>query len=201
MVDQRPLWDDDELPPVQAFRRGVRLYRKLTQDGYVLIWNPMHPLARKDGWVLEHRMVWYDAHGNLKPSETVHHINNNRQDNRLENLEPWTGNHPSGMRKRDAIRLAYDVLAEAAPASCREYLVVASEEARHHFDWLTDEWLVTVAGCYGRSEQEDYAATHGRKYTAHAFRHVDGEIVEEATWEAAIGEGPKGLWRGVPIND
>jgi len=45
------------------------------------------PMARKDGYVLEHRMQVAKAIGRmLTTTEVVHHINHNPLDNRLENL-------------------------------------------------------------------------------------------------------------------
>jgi flagellar basal body rod protein FlgC len=68
-----------------------------TERGYVVIWNPKHPMARKTGYVLEHRLVMAEHLGrNLEPHEHVHHINGNRMDNRLENLElVHRKDHPS----------------------------------------------------------------------------------------------------------
>lgn len=54
--------------------------------GYVRIYKPEHPLADTKGCVKEHRMVWYDAHGEIPKGYDLHHKNFNKQDNRLENL-------------------------------------------------------------------------------------------------------------------
>ena len=55
-------------------------------DGYILINIPEHPKSFK-GWYYEHRLVFEaDLERILEEWETVHHINENKQDNRLNNL-------------------------------------------------------------------------------------------------------------------
>ncbi len=57
-------------------------------DGYLLVYCPEYPPAKKSGYVLEHRLVMANYLGRpLKPEEHVHHINGNKKDNRIENLE------------------------------------------------------------------------------------------------------------------
>lgn len=59
-----------------------------TNDGYIKIYLPEHSMARKDGFILEHRLIVSKSIGRgLLPSEVVHHKNELRADNRLENLE------------------------------------------------------------------------------------------------------------------
>ena len=49
---------------------------------------PDHPNSTKNNYVLEHRIVAENNLGRqLKNNEVVHHINNNKKDNRWENLE------------------------------------------------------------------------------------------------------------------
>lgn len=57
------------------------------KNGYMRQWNPQHPVAFKDGLVLVHRMVWYDNNGEIPKGMHIHHINGNKTDNRIENLE------------------------------------------------------------------------------------------------------------------
>jgi hypothetical protein len=61
--------------------------RKKDRLGYVLVFMPGHPQANCCGYIYEHRLVMEAHLGRaLLPSERVHHINEKRDDNRIENL-------------------------------------------------------------------------------------------------------------------
>lgn len=67
--------------------------RIIEADGYVMIHKPDHPFANNKGYVFEHRLVMEAAIGRyLQPTEVVHHENENRSDNRLENLRLFSNN-------------------------------------------------------------------------------------------------------------
>lgn len=66
----------------------TRYGRKLHSQGYVLVYDPSNPSSDRSGYVLEHRLVMERHLGRyLKSDEIVHHLNENKADNRLENLE------------------------------------------------------------------------------------------------------------------
>ena len=58
------------------------------KHGYIEEYCPNHPFADSKGYVLQHRLVMEKYIKRfLLPNEVVHHINENRGDNRIENLQ------------------------------------------------------------------------------------------------------------------
>jgi hypothetical protein len=81
--------------------------RRIDSNGYVVISDR----NGKKGGSLEHRSVMEDYLGRpLLSSESVHHKNGNRSDNRLENLELWSTSQPAGQRVVDKVRWAQEIL-------------------------------------------------------------------------------------------
>jgi len=78
--------------------------RTLNRQGYVTAWY----FGSK---VLEHRVVMGRQVGRkLLPTENVHHLNGNRSDNRIDNLELWVTSQPWGQRASDLVRYAHEII-------------------------------------------------------------------------------------------
>jgi len=76
-------------------RRDRKSSPKYSDGGYVYVYieknDPLRTMTRKDGWILEHRLVVARRLGRpLIKTEVVHHVNGIRHDNRESNLQLLT---------------------------------------------------------------------------------------------------------------
>lgn len=66
---------------------------KTVKDGYIQIHSPNHPSKNMRGYVHEHRLVMEKHIGRLlKREEVVHHIDDNRANNDITNLQLFKNN-------------------------------------------------------------------------------------------------------------
>ncbi len=66
-----------------GWKGGIRK----TWNGYIMLYKPGHPYKNNQNYVRKQRLVMEEFLGRyLKPEEVVHHIDNNKENNDIENL-------------------------------------------------------------------------------------------------------------------
>ena len=121
--------------------------RSLTSKGYVRVYAPDHPSARKK-YVLEHRLVMEGVVGRyLEPQEVVHHINGVRDDNRPENLKLFANQiaHVEYERSilRDVIRELVEATSLDDPVFERARGLVEAKQVRPDLSVVSSTWMTT----------------------------------------------------------
>lgn len=83
-------------PDNPAWKGGVTFFKRhgnYRGVRYVRAPEWARPMARKDGYIMEHRLVMAAWAGRLLTrTETVNHVNHDPSDNRRENLDLWPTN-------------------------------------------------------------------------------------------------------------
>lgn len=98
--------------------RGPKGKGSITAHGYL-----RKQVKGKQRYV--HQLVMEEHLGRrLRQDENVHHINGDRLDNRIENLELWSTSQPCGQRIPDKVKHALELLKRYAPEELdgRNYL-------------------------------------------------------------------------------
>ena len=71
-----------------SYKRGWKINKDGYKESLIQPYDFFYPMAKKGGYVLEHRLVMAKHLGRcLHRSEIVHHRNGKRRDNRLVNLQ------------------------------------------------------------------------------------------------------------------
>lgn len=80
---------------LKEFKEPENIKKRSETKRDIYVYHPECPYANKSGKVVESRYVWWLNYPDdpILPYEVIHHINGNRQDNRIENLAklPWAG--------------------------------------------------------------------------------------------------------------
>lgn len=100
----RPCRDANPAPRLSGDKHPHWKGGRSVRNGYVFVLqNGLH--------VGEHRVVMEKKLGrSLLPHESVHHVNGDRSDNRIENLELWSSSQPYGQRVSDKLEWAREII-------------------------------------------------------------------------------------------
>ncbi len=94
--------------PVRVIAGGGYIHRGYK---YVPVPKSQRHLSNGKSLFPEHRLVFAIHLGRcLARDESVHHINGDKLDNRIENLELWSRSQPTGQRLRDKLEHARQLL-------------------------------------------------------------------------------------------
>jgi hypothetical protein len=91
---------------------------RYAKRGYIMVFQKGHPrtMNKQSNYVFEHILVMEKKLGRyLAEDENVHHKNGIKNDNSRENLELWVKPQPSGIRAKDALKWAKEILARYEP--------------------------------------------------------------------------------------
>ena len=86
---------------VRRFQANAHKCSMISWNGYRYLRRPHHPAATQHGYVMEHRLVMEEVLGRiLTKDEVVHHKNENKLDNRPDNLAIMTRSEHMKLHRR-----------------------------------------------------------------------------------------------------
>ena len=105
----RQQYEGRPLVPLKVIAKKGQSEWKIAPDGYVV--KKARNAEGRPTTEFQHRTVMEKYLGRkLRKSESVHHKNGNRQDNRISNLELWSTSQPAGQRVEDKLEWAKEIL-------------------------------------------------------------------------------------------
>mgnify|MGYP000978775290 CR=1 FL=1 len=108
LSSERKLGDKNPMFGKTGLQHHNAVERNITTQGYIEVWAPAWYEGRTDGGkVLEHILVWCEAHGYTAVPEgwVVHHLDHSRDNNAVDNLLLMTvGEHLAYHNTNDPVR-------------------------------------------------------------------------------------------------
>lgn len=131
----------------------------VSRHGYVTIASKR---AGHSFWVYVHRVIWEYVNGPLDPGLEVNHLNGDKADNRIANLEAVTGIENKRHAEREGLTRHLRGEDTRSAKLTNEQVV-----AVFHASWSGEETVAALAERFGVSP-----ATVGHIHFARAWRHV-----------------------------
>lgn len=178
-----------------AFSNSKKVYgsktgRKRTSGGYWRVYRPEHPLADKRGYVLEHRIVYEEYYKCSLPLNIhIHHINGDKEDNRIENLQTMSNADHMSLHHKGVIasELTRIRLSQSHMDQCRPH----SEETKEKISESVTKWWENNTRPMSESAKAKISAYQ-------TGRVKSGQTKEKMRLASIIREAKKRESRNVP---